>query len=90
MDVIGRVLEMAAILRRNPDLIIKLATASMVMSVSSAKLYAYNATLVSEIRKDENFYEDLRLAYIDCGEDESYFAELFAEVSSEADKLMLK
>lgn len=82
--------EMAEIMSRNPDLQLKLATASMVISIASAKLYAYNKALVSEIARDAKFYDNLTAAYAECGEDERSFAELFAAVSYEADKLILK
>ena len=37
--------------------------------------------------KDEHFYNELRNAYINCGEDEKMYAELFAGVSYEVDNL---
>ena len=81
--------EMAEIMSRNPDLQLKLATASMVISIASAKLYAYQKAIVSEIARDAKYYDDLKMAYIECGEEEVAFAELFAAVSCEADKLIL-
>lgn len=90
MDTGERVLEMVVIMSRNPDLLVKLAATSMVFSIASAKLYAYNKALVSEIARDAKFYDDMKMAYIDCGEEERSFAELFAAVSYEADKLILK
>ena len=81
--------EMAQIMSRNPDLMVKLVTTSMVISIASAKLYAYKKAIVSEIARDAKYYDDLKMAYIDCGEEEVAFAELFAAVSCEADKLIL-
>lgn len=82
--------EMAEIMSRNPELQLKLATASMVISIASAKLFAYQKAIISEVSKDAKYYEDLKMAYIDCGEEELGFAELFAGVSCETDKLLSK
>ncbi|SPF56378.1 conserved hypothetical protein [Candidatus Desulfosporosinus infrequens] len=81
---------MAEVMSRNPDLKLKLATASMVINIASAKLYAYNKAFLLEIAKDAKFHADLKMAYENCGEDERAFAELFATVSYEADNLILK
>jgi len=80
---------MAEIMSRNPDLQLKLATTSMVISIASAKLYAYQKAIMSEIARDVKFYEDMKLAYVEGSEEEGSFAELFAAVSFEADKLIL-
>jgi hypothetical protein len=88
MDTEERWVKMAEILKRNPSLAVKLATTSMVISIASAKLYAYNKALALEIARDVKFYDDLILAYEESSEEEVSYAELFAAVSYEADKLI--
>lgn len=86
----GRVNEMANIVSKNPEMLLKLAATSMGLSVAIAKLYSYQATIVSDIQKDIEYYDKLKLAYIESASDDLEFAERFISVSAEADKILME
>ena len=86
----GRGLEMATIFQKNPYLLMKLYATSMGLSLAVVKLFTYQRELVLEIKKDSDFYNGLRQAYIDSADEDKFFAEKFANVSYEVDKLALE
>ncbi len=90
MDVQGRMREMGAVLKGNPSLLLKLAAASMSYSLVTAKLYSYQMGVLTELKKDKDFYDELSNAYSESAESELFFSEMFVDVSLEVDKLILE
>jgi hypothetical protein len=86
----GRGKEMAAVLNDNPKLLVKLAATSVALSIAAAKLYTYNRDILADLKKDVDYYEQLKLAYIDSADNDEMFAEMLAETSAEVDNLMLE
>ena len=84
----GRVAEMANLLKKYPQLMLKLTVSSMGLILATAKLQAYHSSLAQEIKNDIGYVNNMISAYIDSSNEDEIFAEKFMQVSSEVDKLM--
>lgn len=82
--------ELASIMMRNPELLLKLAATSMGLSLAVAKLYTYQREIFAEIQEDIAYFNALQSAYEDCGEVDLEIADGLLGVSAEVDKLLLE
>ncbi|SFG06253.1 hypothetical protein SAMN05660649_00527 [Desulfotomaculum arcticum] len=72
---------MAELFSKKPDLLVKLSAASLALSNAAVKLYMYKKDMLDELRRDVEFYEELKQAYIDSAEIDEILAEKFATIS---------
>ena len=82
--------EMANIISKNPELLIKLSATSLILSLATAKLSTYNMSIMNELRQDNEYIENLKQAYINSADDDEIFAEKFTGVSAEVDKILIE
>lgn len=86
----GRLVEMASILTYEPELLVKLSAASLLLNVAVAKIYTYQINVLSELKRDAEYMKELKQAYLDSADDDKKYAEMFAGISAEIDKMMLE
>ena len=79
---------MAAIVRGNHEMLLKFSATVLAISAAVAKLYVYHKDKYDEMKKDIEFYEELKAAYISSAESDEYYAELLSEASAEVDELL--
>lgn len=78
---------MSQVLKQNPRLGLKLSSSSMNISVAVAKLKAYQKEIKEEKAKDKLFHQQIVQGFQGNAEIDSYYAELFNDVSTESDSL---
>jgi hypothetical protein len=85
-----RGMEMGTIVSNKPDLLVKLSATALAFSLSVAKLYTYQTSILKEASRDIEYVEKLKQAYISCGVEDEFYAEKFALISFEVDKIMIE
>lgn len=81
---------MSEVLGKNPSLLLKLAANSLALSTSVIRFVAYYNEISMSKKQDKEYYEYLKTSYAETSEEDEYFAELFTDVSAEADRLLLE
>ena len=85
--MLGRVNKMAETIARNPEWVVKLNATSVSISTAVVKLVSYHRELSNEKKKDKDFYNDLKQAFIDCADIDEQFSEAFSSISKETDSI---
>ncbi|WP_312200263.1 hypothetical protein [Anaerospora hongkongensis] len=81
---------MASLISKRPDLLMKLAVTSIGLSLSTAKLLAYQKSLLCDMERDFLYIKNLEAAYESSRSDDEKFSDNFAEVSAEADDILME
>ncbi|MED0665688.1 hypothetical protein P4T04_05070 [Bacillus badius] len=80
---------MALYVEKNHDLFLKLSTTSMAIKTTLVKLFAHQKSILEENKKDREHYQMYLAAYSESEED-LHYADLFMNVSSEVDHLLME
>jgi hypothetical protein len=83
-----RGLAIAAIVKDDPRLLLKLSTTSFVLSMAAMKLCAFQQEILNDLKKDLTYKDYIEDVYAFWSDLEKDFAESFAGVSAEMDKLL--
>ena len=73
----------------NPLLMLKLSAATVSLSTSTAKLQAYQLSLITDLKKDYDHYNYLKQSYIDSYEEDEQWADELSGISAEIDDMLL-
>jgi hypothetical protein len=85
-----RVEDMAAIVRSNSSLLLKLSATSFALTTAVAKLITDYKEKQLELQKDREYILSLKAAYGESAEQDVHYSEMFADVSYDLDKMLME